>query len=336
MRRYRLRKSRDRATTRSRWRWSTAKQELTSSARLLNPWDLLKDDPNPHAPEGLVAGEMAFARNPVHVTNEGVGVLREVDGCSRQLPGAEHAGGIEWHDELTDHIAQRGEENLHRRARGDPVLVHASAVRGKGFELVVTGDVFGSGFERVRAGDRRNDGDGKKAGQLLHTALRGLASLCAVPTQKAKRRSTGQQQQGAAGEPSTHRASLSDGQSGSHAAFGVSPPPTCGSVCVRNGPTTLWTLAHAPISSALSPNRYRTTPSSTFTCSETSAITARRSALAPTCSRRPARVASSVCSNSSIAAVMSAINVSDIPRFTSSSLCAVAFSNIPRAMVTNA
>src|SRR6266550_2614476 len=208
MRRYRLRKSRDRATTRSRWRWSTAKQELTSSARLLNPWDLLKDDPNPHAPEGLVAGEMAFARNPVHVTNEGVGVLREVDGCSRQLPGAEHAGGIEWHDELTDHIAQRGEENLHRRARGDPVLVHASAVRGKGLELVVTGDVFGSGFERVRAGDRRNDGDGKKAGQLLHTALRGLAPLCAVPTQKAKRRSTGQQQQGAVGEPSTHRASL--------------------------------------------------------------------------------------------------------------------------------
>src|SRR6266550_5929268 len=199
MRRYRLRKSRDRATTRSRWRWSTAKQELTSSARLLNPWDLLKDDPNPHASEGLVAGEMAFARNPVHVTNEGVGVLREVDGRSRQLPGAEHAGGIEWPDELTDHIAQRGEENLHRRARGDPVLVHASAVRGKGLELVVTGDVFGSGFERVRAGDRRNDGDGKKAGQLLHTALRGLAPLCAVPTQKAKRRSTGQQQQGAAG-----------------------------------------------------------------------------------------------------------------------------------------
>ncbi len=24
-----------------------------------------------------------------------------------------------------------------------------------------------------------------------------------------------------------------------YAAFGVSPPPTCGSVCVRNGPTTL-------------------------------------------------------------------------------------------------
>src|SRR5882762_831782 len=236
MRRYRPRKSRDRATTRSRWRWSTAEQELTSSARLLNPWDLLKDDPDPHASEGLVAGEMAFARNPVHVTNEGVGVLREVDGCSRQLPGAEHAGGIEWHDELTDHIAQRGEENLHRRARGDPVLVHASAVRGKGLELVVTGDVFGSGFERVRAGDRRNDGDGKKAGQLLHTALRGLAPLCAIPTQKAKRRSTGQQQQGAAGEPSTHRASLSDGQtvvtppSASHhppaapCASGTAPP----------------------------------------------------------------------------------------------------------------
>src|SRR5206468_12377902 len=38
--------------------------------------------------------------------------------------------------------------------------------------------------------------------------------------------------------------------------------PAGGSAFDRNGPSTLRALAHAPISSALSPNRYRTNPSS--------------------------------------------------------------------------
>lgn len=50
--------------------------------------------------------------------------------------------------------------------------------------------------------------------------------------------------------------------------FDVSPPAlgsageTGATVRDLNGPTTLCALAHAPISSALSSNRYRTTPSS--------------------------------------------------------------------------
>src|SRR2546427_11981485 len=38
--------------------------------------------------------------------------------------------------------------------------------------------------------------------------------------------------------------------------------PAGGSAFDRNGPSTLRALAHAPISSAFSPNRYRTNPSS--------------------------------------------------------------------------
>ena len=41
-------------------------------------------------------------------------------------------------------------------------------------------------------------------------------------------------------------------------------------------------------------------------------------------------------SNPSIAAARSVSNVSDMPRFTSRSLCTVALSSIPRAMVTKA
>src|SRR5439155_15304573 len=67
-----------------------------------------------------------------------------------------------------------------------------------------------------------------------------------------------------------------------HAAFGVSLPPASGSFLVLNGPRTLRALRHAPISSALSPNRYRTIPSSARTCFLISAPTAWRSALAPT------------------------------------------------------
>ena len=76
-----------------------------------------------------------------------------------------------------------------------------------------------------------------------------------------------------------------------------------GAATVRDldGPTTLCALAHAPISSALSPNRYRTTPSSTFSYSDASAMTTRRSALTPTCSRRPVRVASSWVNSAGIA-----------------------------------
>src|SRR5713101_7564991 len=99
-----------------------------------------------------------------------------------------------------------------------------------------------------------------------------------------------------------------------HAAFGVSlpPAPDSGSFLVWNDPATLRALSHAHISSALSPNRYRTTLSSKRSCLLMSAATTFRSARAPTCSRRPALVACSVSSYFPGAVLISSNTCSDI------------------------
>src|SRR6266566_9666837 len=104
--------------------------------------------------------------------------------------------------------------------------------------------------------------------------------------------------EGAAGQSLCRASVLLRNQRSHHATFGVSlpPAPDSGSFLVWNDPATLRALSHAPISSALSPNRYRTTLSSKRSCLLMSAATTFRSARAPTCSRRPALVAYSVSS----------------------------------------
>src|SRR5216117_596100 len=90
------------------------------------------------------------------------------------------------------------------------------------------------------------------------------------------------QQQGAAANHATAPRRLPRHLRRHQAAFGVWLPPASGSFLVLNGPRTLRGLRHAPISSALSPNRYRTIPSSARTWLLICAATACRSALAPT------------------------------------------------------